>query len=317
MNKRFIERTGYDATGELCYSAIHGLDSICSWCVNERVFKGETVRWEVQSPKDGRWLYVVNTPIYHEDGTISKQAMILDITDRKEMEEALKKSSEKIKQFAYSVSHDLKSPAIGIHGLTKRLYKQYANTLEAKGKEYCDKILKGAEQISSLVEQINVYISTKEAPLAVERVKLKEIVQSTREEFARQLRKRHIDWAETDPIPELNADKLSLLRLLRNLVDNALKHGGDDLSQIRIGFKESDDFHIISVEDDGVGLEEDDAKRLFGPFTREEASKGVEGAGLGLSIVKEIAEQHGGEVLVQSERRKGTTFYVSISKHLK
>jgi len=90
MNQRFIERTGYDGTGEPCYRVIHDREDICPWCVNERVFRGETVRWEVQSPKDNRWFYIVNTPICWQDGTISKQAMILDITDRKEVENSLK-----------------------------------------------------------------------------------------------------------------------------------------------------------------------------------------------------------------------------------
>jgi PAS domain S-box-containing protein len=90
MNKQLLERTGYDGTGELCYKVLHDRDSICPWCVNNQVFAGETVRWEVQSPKDNHWYYVVNTPIYHTDGSISKQAMILDITERKQAEEALK-----------------------------------------------------------------------------------------------------------------------------------------------------------------------------------------------------------------------------------
>ncbi|NJD57582.1 MAG: PAS domain S-box protein, partial [Nitrospirae bacterium] len=80
MNQSLIERTGHDAVGELCYRVLHDRDSVCEWCVNERVFQGETVRWEVQSPKDNRWYYVANTPIRHADGTISKQAMIMDIT---------------------------------------------------------------------------------------------------------------------------------------------------------------------------------------------------------------------------------------------
>ena len=92
MNERFIERTGYNGTGELCYKALHDLDSICPWCVNERVFNGETVRWEVLSPRDNRWYYVINTPIYHADGSLSKQAMILDITEHKQVEEALRQS---------------------------------------------------------------------------------------------------------------------------------------------------------------------------------------------------------------------------------
>ncbi len=95
MNKQFVERTGYDATGDLCYTALHDRDSVCPWCVNEQVFKGETVRWEVQSPKDNRWYYVVNSPIYHPDGSLSKQAMIQDITDRKKMDEKLRESEKK------------------------------------------------------------------------------------------------------------------------------------------------------------------------------------------------------------------------------
>ncbi|MBN1326714.1 MAG: PAS domain S-box protein, partial [Candidatus Cloacimonetes bacterium] len=90
MNEHFIKRTGYDGTGELCFKALHNLETICPWCVNEKVFKGETVKWEVLSPKDNRWYYVVNTPIYHTDGSLSKQSMILDITDRKQSEAELK-----------------------------------------------------------------------------------------------------------------------------------------------------------------------------------------------------------------------------------
>ncbi len=92
MNARLIERTGYDATGELCYKVLHGRDSACPWCVNDRVFSGETVRWEIQSPKDEKWYYVVNTPLYHEDGKISKQSMIIDITERKLAEDSLQKA---------------------------------------------------------------------------------------------------------------------------------------------------------------------------------------------------------------------------------
>src|SRR4030042_4002054 len=95
MNQRFIERTGYYPLGQTCYKVLHDREEVCPWCVNERVFRGETVRWEVGSPKDHRWYYVVNTPIRHPDGSVSKMAMIQDITERKEMEKALKQAEAK------------------------------------------------------------------------------------------------------------------------------------------------------------------------------------------------------------------------------
>jgi PAS domain S-box-containing protein len=95
MNQRFIERTGYYPLGQKCYKVLHDRDEICPWCINDRVFRGETVRWEVVSPKDNRWLYVVNTPIRHPDGSMSKMAMIQDVTAQKQAEKACKEAEAK------------------------------------------------------------------------------------------------------------------------------------------------------------------------------------------------------------------------------
>ena len=102
LNDNFIRRIGRDATGEFCYEALHDRKTMCPWCVNERVFQGETVRWEVQSPKDQRWLYVVNTPFRHADGSISKQAVIQDITERK-LETDLREREEQLRTMANAI----------------------------------------------------------------------------------------------------------------------------------------------------------------------------------------------------------------------
>jgi PAS domain S-box-containing protein len=279
MNEACIKRTGYDAIGELCYQVLHDRDSICPWCVNERVLKGETVRWEVQSPKDNRWYYIVNTPIYNSDGTVSKQSMILDITDRKEMEEALERSAEKIKRFAYSVSHDLKSPAAAIYGLTKRLHERYGDSLDEKGRRYCAQILKASLHVGALIEKINAYIEAKEAPLKTEEIDLREILQIIKDEFSPRLTIRQITWLEPETIPEIKADMLSMLRVFRNFVDNALKYGGEGLSEISIGYQGNDDFHIFhifSVSDNGAGIRGGDYEGLFAAFRRDDTSKAVE-----------------------------------------
>jgi len=242
--------------------------------------------------------------------------IIRDITDRKRAEETLRKSSEQIKLFAYSVSHDLKSPAIGVHGLTKRLHKHYGHILDEKGRNYCERILEASEQITALVGNINMYISTKEIPLSIEAVQLGELLQMVRDEYSAQFDVRQIRWFQPENMPEVMADRLSILRIIRNLVDNALKHGGDELSEVGIEYEGSDEFHILSVSNDGVPIKLEDPAKIFGPFQRDDTSSGVEGTGLGLAIVKELAEEHGGMVRVESDSEKGTTFYMYISKSL-
>ena len=281
--------------------------------------KGETEIFPALR-KDGTIFHVeVSTSSItdNEGQDVGRMASFVDITERKQMEEALKEGSEKIRLFAYSVSHDLKSPAIGLYGLTKRLHEDYSDILDEKGQRFCEQILKTAEQIAALVGQINVFISTKEAPLTVERLELKEILQVIREGFSPQLSIREIRWSEPGYIPEIKADRLSIIRALRNLVDNALKYGGETLSEIDIKYKESSESHILSVKDNGIGIkEQDNHQDVFGPFIRRKTSKGIEGSGLGLSIVREIAEKHGGEVWLEPGQDRGITFYVSIPKYL-
>jgi signal transduction histidine kinase len=235
---------------------------------------------------------------------------------RKSAEDQLRNSNEKLKLFAYSVIHDLKSPAIGIHGLTALLHKRCQGVLDPQGEKICDQILKASEQVVALVEKVNTYIATKEMPLKIEPINSFEIFQMIGEEFAIQLNIRQVrcSWPET--VPLVKADRVSLVRVFRNLVDNALKYGGEQLSEIRIGYEESSDFHVFSVGDNGVGVKTEDPEELFALFQRHETSKGVDGTGLGLAIVKEIAEKHQGEVWAEPRAQGGVNFFVTIAKDL-
>jgi len=238
------------------------------------------------------------------------------IEERRRAEEALKDASEKLKLFAYSVAHDLKSPAIGVYGLSKRLRKHAKDVLDEKGRNYCDQILKISEHIATLVDKVNVYMATKEARLSIERIDIGEILQMLKDEFSAQLSIRKIEWFKPEATVKISADRLSIVRVFRNLVDNSLKYGGEGMSKIWTGYEDSEDFHIFSFSDNGKGLKEEDSEKIFRAFERNETSRGVEGAGLGLTIVKEIAEQHSGKVWVEPRSNKGITFYISIAKNL-
>lgn len=238
------------------------------------------------------------------------------IAERMVNQQLLEDSFEKIKLFAYSVSHDLKNPVVAIHGLTKLLERKFGDVLGEKGNLYCRQIIRSSEQITKLVEQINIYISTKEHPLDVEAIDPKDIFAQVRQEHGKTLAARSIRWSEPELVPEVTADRLALLRVFRNFIDNALKYGGEGLSHIEIAYADDPLFHIFSVHNDGVGLNSDACQKVFDLFTREGANHSVTGSGLGLAIVKEIAQLHEGKVWSESHGDDGVTFYFAISKEL-
>jgi signal transduction histidine kinase len=240
-----------------------------------------------------------------------------EVGERMRIEEALRESSEKFKFFAYSIMHDLKSPAIGVYGIAALLQRHYMESLDDRGRNYCDQILRASKHIATFVDTINTFIATKENPLVIEAINLEQILGAVREEFESDLCLRGIIWRQPDSSSiELRADRLSMIRIFRNLVANALKYGGENLGEISIGYEPSPEFHIFSVSDNGVGIKREDCERIFAVFQRLAKPQQVEGIGLGLAIVREIAERHGGKVWAEPGEPRGTTFYVSISRAL-
>jgi two-component sensor histidine kinase/AmiR/NasT family two-component response regulator len=109
LNNHMMDYVKHDATGELCYKAIYGRESVCPWCVSDVVLKGKTVRSERLNARDGRWFYEVSTPINHADGFVSKQSMIQDITERKEAEEKLLGSLKEKEVMLSEIHHRVKN----------------------------------------------------------------------------------------------------------------------------------------------------------------------------------------------------------------
>jgi signal transduction histidine kinase len=318
-------RMGNLSAKPTCYALTHRRDTPCDGvehtCPLQEVKRTRkpVIVEHTHYDKDGnpRDMEVHAYPIFDEQGNVAQMIEYsLDITDRKRLEKEIQEYADKVKSFAYSVSHDLKNPLISINGLTKLLYRQYRDRFDDKGKLFCDQIMQESQHSLDLIEEINTFIRTKENPLTFEILNVKEILAQVRAEFQTTLTNQKVVWSEPETFPPITADRMSLLRVFRNFIDNALKYGGPEMHRLTVGYQESGDFHILSIRDDGIGVAADQVEKIFGAFQRGDSSRGQEGTGLGLAIVQAIAARHGGKAWAEAGPAPGVTFYISLAKQI-
>jgi len=316
-------RLGDLSTKPTCYALTHrrqtpcdGTEHLCPLQEVKRTKKPVTVEhlhFDING--NPRQVEVHAYPIFDAQGNVVQMIEYsLDISERKRLEQEVRDYAEKIKHFTYSVSHDLKNPLIAINGLTNLLLKKYRDRLDEPGQLLCDQISKESRQALLLIEEINTFIKTKETPFTFEPLDIKGILAQVRGEVQTALSSQRIEWLEPEAIPTVQADRLSVLRVFRNLVDNALKYGGPEMHRIVIGYEETPEAHIFTVSDDGVGVPAEQLEAIFEAFQRGRSASGQEGSGLGLAIVQEIAQKHGGKAWAEPGKPCGLTFHVALAK---
>lgn len=228
----------------------------------------------------------------------------------------LEEQKKAVQFFAYTACHDMKSPAAGVHGLARLLLSRSGDRMNPKDREICRQIERASARIENLAQEINGYIWAKESSLNLEEVELGGVLAEIAAEQAGRLAETGVRLEMPAELVWLAADRLALGRALGNLIENALKYGGPDLSRIEVSCEELDSQWVICVRDDGVGIPPDLAKKVFTLFKRAATSRGTEGTGLGLAIVQEIARRHRGRAWLEPSQKRGASFCLSLAKNL-
>jgi len=330
MNAQLIKRTGRDATGQLCYRALHNREEVCPWCVNERVLAGESVRWEVQSPKDNRWYYIVNTPISRDKEIVAKQAVIMDVTDRVEAEEEMKNLEEKNRKLKKAESLGRMAAAIAHHFNNKlhvvigclEVIQLSCSAVQNPGERSLVSARQAAEQAAEVSRLMLTYLG--QIPGRRESLDLSEVgklyLSRTRDFLPRNITlKTH--FAEPGPAIKANAGQLQVL--LSHLVTNAMEVIGSEpgIITVNVGTVSQGDiatanvfplhwrpteeqYGCLEIGDDGSGMATENIEVAFDPFY----STKFTGRGMGLSVVQGIAQAHGGAIAVESTPGKGSVF---------
>jgi PAS domain S-box-containing protein len=280
--------------------------------------KGDTLFAEVYSPfmyqGRGAHLWGVATPLFDRKGNVvGAIESIRDITDHKRAEEErkclieeLEKKNREMERFAYTVSHDLRSPLITIQGFTSMLRKDLTESRTEQMDADLQYIERAASKMDKLLSMTLKLSRIGRLVNPPEDVPFGAIVEGALAQTAGDLQAHAINVAVAEDFPTVRVDRMRIEELLVNLITNSVKYRGESPHpKIEIGHRVDGEEIVFFVKDNGIGIDKSEQDKVFELFYR--VDKSGEGTGAGLAIVKRIIEVHGGRIWIESEKGKGCT----------
>ena len=311
--------------GKYCFELIEGLNAPCPGCTAVIACKtGEPLERELVTPDGKIWISCSN-PLKDSMGqVIGVVHVAINITGRKQAEEALRKAHDELEmrvterteeltkkntemeRFIYTVSHDLRTPLISVSGFLgfieqdaqkgdlDRLKNDLRIANEAVTK--MDRLLLETLELSRIGRVVD--------PL--ENVSFGEIVEDALSQTEKKIKSKEVKVSVAQNLPVVHVDKMRISEVLVNLIENCTKYMGDQTRPgVEIGSRLDEGQTVFFVRDNGIGIDSSQHNKVFGLFYKVE--KKSEGTGAGLTIVKRIIEVHGGRIWIESELGQGCT----------
>ena len=225
------------------------------------------------------------------------------------------------KELISNISHDLKTPITAVKGYVEGIMDGVADTPE-KMDRYIRTIYNKANEMDRLINELTFYskIDTNRIPYTFNKIHISDYFEDCVDELSVELESSgvsltYFNYLEEDAVVIADAEQLK--RVINNIVSNSLKYMDKPKGVINIRLRDVGDFIQIEVEDNGKGIAQKDLANIFERFYRTDASRNSSkgGSGIGLSIVKKIMEDHGGQVWATSKEGTGTTMYLALRKY--
>jgi two-component system sensor histidine kinase/response regulator len=228
----------------------------------------------------------------------------------------LKKTNNDLDNFVYTASHDLKGPIANLEGLISILHNKIEPNIDKQEAKLFDLIQVSIAKFNNTIKDLTEITKVqKDLEAELEAVSFQEIIDDIKSDIQQLIAVSRVAIHEDFKIPEIMYAKKNLRSILYNLLTNGIKYRSPErIPAINICTYEEEDYTVLSVQDNGLGLSPNQQSKLFNMFKRLHTH--VEGSGIGLYIIKRIIENGGGKIEVESEVGKGTTFKVFFKHQL-
>ncbi|WP_040484612.1 sensor histidine kinase [Lyngbya aestuarii] len=296
-------------------------------------------KWEWQTelifPQQKKMWVRISETIVRNNGKIVIDGLIDDITEQKQYSAQIKELNrtlekrvkerttrlenvnKELETFAFSVSHDLRSPIRQIDGFVSLLKQQLAEiTTDETVLHYLDTITTLTERSGKMIDDLLLLSRTGRAEMQYTTVDMNLLVESIKQQVELRLNNRKITW-KIDSLPTAKGDRNLLQQVWQNLIENAVKYTSlRQKAEIEIGSISNNQESVFWVKDNGIGFEMNYVNQLFGIFQRLENAQEFEGTGIGLANTRRIIHRHNGRVWAEGNLDQGATFYFSLPQDI-
>ena len=244
--------------------------------------------------------------------TIGAVLVFRDISVRRLAERDLRNANAELQQFVNAAAHDLRSPLNSVNAIAQMLAAQFERELGPRGGELVSYLTDGMGRIRRLLDDLvdfaraSHFDQTTARPLSLD-VPLQAAIQNLQADIDRA-------GAEVtfEPLPVVAVHESHAVQVFQNILGNAIKYRGPEAPRVHVSAKRKDSEWLISVADNGMGIDPGYLDQIFRPFKRLHSESAYPGSGIGLAACEKIVKGYGGRIWAESEPGKGSTFFFAL-----